>query len=409
MSSSKRSAISELNHDNWNDEDEGEEVGEFKKATEDELQKRVRKVAKRRTIGDSENNPIANPFSGFGGFNTKGITTSTPAVNSSPFGFLAKIPSAVAPPKTNGIGTDKSSSSSSTNVYSTKVKELNKAFVDWLQTHIDENPDCILTPALADYEKYLKEFEVLKQKKPEQSPTKAPEPKPVVPATAFSFGKPSAPTSSPPAATASVFTSFKFGSDAAKHAAPISSPPKPTFAGLTAASSTPAAPGSGLFSMSSTSKPLFGGLSGASTFSFGNTVQAPKTDAPTETGDDADEEPPKNEFVPVVEDDSLYSKRCKVFIKSGEDYKDRGIGMLYIKKVEDKIQMVVRADTNLGNVLFNIMIVDGLPTSRMGKNNVMVVCIPTPDAKPPPVSCLLRVKTAEDADDLLATINKYKQ
>ena len=70
--------------------------------------------------------------------------------------------------------------------------------------------------------------------------------------------------------------------------------------------------------------------------------------------------------------------------------------------------MIVRADTNLGNILLNIMIVEGLPTSRLGKNNVMVVCIPTPDAKPPPTSVLLRVKTGEEADELLATINKYK-
>lgn len=55
MSSSKRAAISELTHDNWNDEKEGEDAGSFKKATEDELQKRVLKVADRRNIGgDSE-------------------------------------------------------------------------------------------------------------------------------------------------------------------------------------------------------------------------------------------------------------------------------------------------------------------------------------------------------------------
>jgi nuclear pore complex protein Nup50 len=161
-----------------------------------------------------------------------------------------------------------------------------------------------------------------------------------------------------------------------------------------------------LSSTSSTS--LFGGLTSTSTpFSFGSVVPPPKAAA---TEEDTEEEPPKNEFVPVVEDDSLYSKRCKVFVKGGVDFTDRGVGTLFIKKIgESKIQMIVRADTNLGNILLNIVIVEGLPVSRMGKNNVMIVCIPTPDAKPPPTSVLLRVKTGEEADELLNTINKYKK
>ena len=41
-----------------------------------------------------------------------------------------------------------------------------------------------------------------------------------------------------------------------------------------------------------------------------------------------------------------------------------------------------------------------------GKNNVMIVYMPTPQALV--TSCLLRVKTAEQADELLETLNKYK-
>ena len=33
----KRNAQSELNHDNWDQEDESEEAGEFKKASEDQM------------------------------------------------------------------------------------------------------------------------------------------------------------------------------------------------------------------------------------------------------------------------------------------------------------------------------------------------------------------------------------
>lgn len=451
--SSKRAAISDLNHDNWNDEEEGEDAGQFRKASEDELQKRVRKVAKRRNVGgDSEGAP-ANPFSGFGGFkSSSGLTSSTPLVgaNSSPFGFLAKIPSAVSAPKTNGTSTTEKSSSQIE--YLSKLKALNIAVADWIKTHVDESPLCLLTPIFQDYEKYLKEFEELKKVKSNVNQTpekpKETEPKPAAPLSTFSFGKPSAPAS-PATVTPtttnsnSVFSSFKFGGDSA------ASPPKASdgisfgsvskgisFSAFPASSGLPPAPtvtetppkenlfgvqsqtasstfSFGLKTNSTPSAPsLFGGIPGATpSFSFGNVTGPPKADQPKEsTEEDAEDEPPKNEFVPVVEDDSLYSKRCKVFVKGAADYNDRGVGTLYIKKVdESKIQMIVRADTNLGNIIFNIMIVDGLPVSRMGKNNVMVVCIPTPDAKPPPTSVLLRVKTGEDADELLETINKYKK
>lgn len=45
-----------------------------------------------------------------------------------------------------------------------------------------------------------------------------------------------------------------------------------------------------------------------------------------------------------------------------------------------------------------------MPCSRLGKNNVMVVCVPNPpvDDKNPssPIPLLIRVKTADDADEL---------
>jgi hypothetical protein len=47
----KRSAISELNHDNWNEEDTPEEAGTFCKASPDVMQCRVIRSAKRRSSG----------------------------------------------------------------------------------------------------------------------------------------------------------------------------------------------------------------------------------------------------------------------------------------------------------------------------------------------------------------------
>lgn len=60
MSRNKRSAGSELNHDNWNNEQEVEDAGDFKKAGEDEPE-RVRKVARRRVAsGEEEKSETTN-------------------------------------------------------------------------------------------------------------------------------------------------------------------------------------------------------------------------------------------------------------------------------------------------------------------------------------------------------------
>ena len=55
-----------------------------------------------------------------------------------------------------------------------------------------------------------------------------------------------------------------------------------------------------------------------------------------------------------------------------------------------------------------------IPFARQGKNNVTFMCVPNPalDPKdtgdPKPSSILLRVKTGDDADELLENINKHK-
>lgn len=65
-----------------------------------------------------------------------------------------------------------------------------------------------------------------------------------------------------------------------------------------------------------------------------------------------------------------------------------------------------------GNILLNILLQASMPFSRVGKNNVMVVCVPNPavDDKNPgcPVPLLIRVKTAEDADELHRTLEEKK-
>lgn len=102
--------------------------------------------------------------------------------------------------------------------------------------------------------------------------------------------------------------------------------------------------------------------------------------------------------------------RCKVFVKKDGNFTDRGIGTLFLKPTpNEKTQLLVRAETSLGNLLLNTLLTESIPTKRMNKNTIMLLCLPMPESTPPPVPVLLRVKTDEDADILLETLNKHKK
>jgi nuclear pore complex protein Nup50 len=153
----------------------------------------------------------------------------------------------------------------------------------------------------------------------------------------------------------------------------------------------------------------FGGGNMESVFNSFSTVKPPEPTpaASNSAEDDEDAEPPKYEFVPVVEETALFSKRCKLFEKKEGSFKDRGIGVLYINEVKtDKFQVVIRADNSLGTVMLNMMLNSELPVQKSGKNNVLTVD-PTADAGKG-VSILIRVKTGEDADELIEKLNEFK-
>ena len=99
--------------------------------------------------------------------------------------------------------------------------------------------------------------------------------------------------------------------------------------------------------------------------------------------------------------------RCKVFVKKESAYQERGVGMLHVKPVGEKTQLIVRADTSLGNVVLNTLLTKSMPIQRMGTNNVMLVCIPTPDTEPPPIPVLLRLKTKKEADEALEILKAH--
>ena len=90
--------------------------------------------------------------------------------------------------------------------------------------------------------------------------------------------------------------------------------------------------------------------------------------------------------------------------------------MLYLKPGadEDKIQLLIRMETSTGKVLLNVSITNQTPTSRSGKNNLMVVTIPNPPvfSKPAdgdnsaPCTYLIRVKGTTEADELFGKLKK---
>ncbi|EDS45888.1 nucleoporin [Culex quinquefasciatus] len=138
-------------------------------------------------------------------------------------------------------------------------------------------------------------------------------------------------------------------------------------------------------------------------FIFANVAKSTEDSKPDEKASADDDEV---EFTPVKEKDSIFSKRFKLFVKTDGNYSDRDIGTLHIKKVDGKVQILVRADTSIGQILLNIILNEAVPVQGMGKNNVKMVCVPTPETKP---SVLLPAKNGEEADDLYETLNKYKQ
>ncbi|XP_063530523.1 nuclear pore complex protein Nup50 isoform X2 [Cydia strobilella] len=474
--SAKRAATTELNHDNWDqdDPDEHEEMGTFKPAAKEAIEKRVIRTAKRRNQNPSEG-VKQGVFSGFGGFSKAqpssfdflaNLTNGSKPVNgsassktdtavsssgsnsslatSSPSGGLFTLPvsssstpisspfkaQTVSSPNTitpnssitskmeNKSTEDKSEESDKKMRYYTKLKGLNESVSDWIKQHVEKTPLCILSPIFKDYEKHLKEIQAEYQGPDSNDATK----KHSETNTLIVDSKPEQTTvrSSPFTGASSVFSNSNLKTVSISPFSTQSSPNSYGEKGMNSVRSPSSPPKTQGFSFGINSSPQSSTLmtnSTASTpFSFGvgkpfsiSNFNAPKS-TEQEKNEDADDEPPKVEYTPVVEKDSVYEKKCKIFVKKDGNFADRGVGTLYIKKIEEsgKYQLLVRANTNLGNVMVNLILASAIPTQRMGKNNVMMVCIPTPDAKPPPISILIRVKTSEEANELLETLNKYK-
>ncbi|XP_029681391.1 nuclear pore complex protein Nup50 isoform X5 [Takifugu rubripes] len=392
----KRIADKELTDRNWDQEEEGEEAGTFSIATDDVLKSRAIKKAKRRNTGGETD--TSTTFKGFKGFSltpssvtaafsgigtsaaftgvTNGKLPSLGGVSAHAAGegrltglmFSSASSSDVKSKQTNGATPPSSASCSE---YNKQLTALNCSVRDWITKHVNDNPLCDLNPIFRDYERHLASIER------NRSPTEIKAP----PGVTFNFGQ---------------------KVDGPVLASVGSSPV------LASVGSSPSPPG---FSFASSPQSSLFGAAAAPSLSGARSKDA--REAQEEREDEESDEPPKPEVKEVQEKDAFYSKKCKLFYKKDAEFKEKGVGTLHLKLTQHgKTQLIIRADTNLGNILLNIIVQASILCTRVGKNNVMLMCVPNPpvDEKNPdtPVPLLVRVKTAEDADELHKVLEEKK-
>ena len=74
---------------------------------------------------------------------------------------------------------------------------------------------------------------------------------------------------------------------------------------------------------------------------------------------------------------------------------------------EQTVQLLMRNDTSIGNVMLNVRLTPEIPM-MLNKNNVIVVCPPNPPIGKKEdgdsLTYLIRVKTVQQAEQLYSTI-----
>ncbi|CDW54845.1 nuclear pore complex protein Nup50 [Trichuris trichiura] len=143
--------------------------------------------------------------------------------------------------------------------------------------------------------------------------------------------------------------------------------------------------------------------------------------AVAEDKEEEDEEQGEDDAPPIVtptilpEDGSIHDVRCKLYyMDDDKKYNDFGIGQLYVKPLTSgRVQLIIRADNSLGNLIFNVAIDQSTPITKAGKNGLSIVVVPNPPIKKAsgdqPTVALLRVKTDVQLTELLDKIEEAKK
>lgn len=396
--SKKRIADKQLTDRNWLDEEEPEEAGEFKRADDEVVKKRVIKTAKRRLPPGSGADEKPSLFSGFAGFGAPKLVATTTAENSN--GASKPIFTSVSSSSTSSVATpDKPDNTDNNDVFLKKLKKLNESVLKFAKEHVEKNSFVILSSVFNDYERHLKRIrssngsttatnadstpvfsiasttattsEVTPSKPDKEENNEAAGKKDDVITESkpfFSFGSATGP-------------SFSFGASSTTSTGEAGGGGF-SFKLATSVADSSTAPSTGGFSFkpdSSTSgatSSLFGNPigTGSSFTGFGGLVGS-STAAPAQssTQEEEAEEPPKAEKVDHVDSEALYHIKCKLFIKSEEGWNEKGIGIANLKKCNDKVQLLIRNDTTMGTVILNTLLHDKMPISKSGKNGIMIV------------------------------------
>ncbi|XP_059793124.1 nuclear pore complex protein Nup50 isoform X2 [Balaenoptera ricei] len=348
----KRIAEKELTDRNWDQEDEAEEVGTFSVASEEVLKNRAIKRAKRRNVGfESDSGGAFKDF--------KGLVVPSGGGGFSGFGNGAGGKPLEGLSNGNSITSAPPFSSARTATETKATFELQQESTFLFHGNKTEDTSEEKVEAVSE-----------KNKDPSLGATSA----------SFNFGK-KIDSSVLGSLNSGPLTGFSFSSG------------NSSLFGKEIAQSKPV---SSPFSAKTLASRAEGG---------GNDCKG---------GDEEEnDEPPKVVVTEVKEEDAFYSKKCKLFYKKDNEFKEKGVGTLHLKPTANqKTQLLVRADTNLGNILLNVLIPPNMPCTRTGRNNVLIVCVPNPptDEKnaTTPVTMLIRVKTSEDADELHTILQEKK-
>ena len=359
MPNKRQNTNSQVNRLDYDDDNSGDEAGEFKKASEDVIKKRKKIVVSGRKRYQISGNASAGASS-LG----NSLGKSAPSTTGGVFGGVnlapSGAPSASAPASSNPFasvvlgGPASSSSSSSLPVWgakasaptpapsapstpsapASKIERLNASFIKWLKRQAVQNPASDYSAGISDYINHATKI-VAEEEKTKAVAAPAP-----APAPASAHAPAPAPAPAPPFAG--------FG------AKPSSSAPAPSFNFGSTSTSVPApAAAAPAFNFPSAPAPAPAAPKAAASGDAGDSM--PKED-PTELGKEEN-----------TEEDLLLEVRCKYYrFKKGDGWKDRGVGILkcYRHKTQGSCRIVMR--NSIGKVGLNVAVGKGMEFEKIG-------------------------------------------
>ncbi|KAJ7370946.1 Nuclear pore complex protein Nup50 [Desmophyllum pertusum] len=298
----KRGADKLLTQDNWDQEEEDEELGHFKVASTEDLSKRKIIKAKRRVTSDSKGGGVFQGFSGFAGLNNNSKSSfAASALSIKPLTGLSSLTPA-SKNMFSGLNASSAEASTSTASSFTSLGSNKNGF------KASSSDDAQATKASSG-SSYNDNLKALNE------------------SVAAWIQKHIA--VNPYVDLTPIFNDYK------EHMKNID---------LRFSSSTMETdkPSSAPVAFNTTKQPA------------SSEKQSVESQPGTSGEENTEEQVPKPKSVVVAEEGAFHSIRCKLFFKRESTWAELGIGMLNLKKLEGKTQLLVRNDTTLGKILVNV-------------------------------------------------------